>query len=265
MSSSAKDAFNRAAGSYDTTFEALPGTARIRRIVQTILLREYRPGTMVLELNAGTGTDALFLARHGVRVHATDLSPAMVEVIRHKAAENGLGDSLTAEVVDIGAIVSLRGRKFDGVFSDMGGLNCLRDLSGLPGVFREMLGPGAPMILCFMPPVSLWETLSFGMRGDWRNVRRRRAPEGCLVEVSGVPVRTFYHAPREVLRTFSGAFHHVGTVGLNIITPPPSSRAAHRRLRPILPLLERAEDLLAPFPPFNGIGDHAVMVFRRSP
>ena len=59
-----------------------PGPAR--------LLARIDPASTVLDAACGTGTDAAALARRGFRVHATDASPAMVEVAAARFAREAL-------------------------------------------------------------------------------------------------------------------------------------------------------------------------------
>lgn len=46
----------------------------------------FRPGTRVLDVGCGAGTNALFLARSGFRASGTDLAPAAIEAARGRAA-----------------------------------------------------------------------------------------------------------------------------------------------------------------------------------
>ncbi|MEU4193880.1 class I SAM-dependent methyltransferase [Kribbella sp. NPDC026611] len=55
----------------------------------------------VLELGAGHGRDALFLARQGFSVHATDFSDAALDQLRHEAQREGLDDRVTAALHDV--------------------------------------------------------------------------------------------------------------------------------------------------------------------
>ncbi len=90
--------------------------------------------TRLLEVGAGTGRDALFFQDHGLRVVATDLSPAMVRRCRDKG--------LSAHVMDILA-PDLPAGSFDAIHA----LNCLlhvpgRDLPVALTALRELVAPG---------------------------------------------------------------------------------------------------------------------------
>jgi SAM-dependent methyltransferase len=258
------DVFNGSAASYDAAFESLPGTPRLRRILHGYMLRVFQPGGHILELNAGTGTDAVFLASHGIHVHATDGSAAMVREIDEKVKSRGLDHLVTTGVLDLSGIGSLRAGPFDGVLSNLGGINCLPDPGPLLNALPLLLRPGAHALLCFMPDMSLWETAAFAVRGQWKNARRRRNTAGCVAQIDGGRVRTYYHSPVTLARSSLPGLTHRATIGLNIITPPPSSASAHAILRPLLPVLERLEDLLAPHPPLNRMGDHVLVILRRA-
>ncbi|WP_434361191.1 class I SAM-dependent methyltransferase [Parasalinivibrio latis] len=57
-----------------------------------------RPGALALDIGCGQGRDTLMLARHGYAVVAVDRSPAAIEHIIMKAAEEGI--SIDAKVAD---------------------------------------------------------------------------------------------------------------------------------------------------------------------
>lgn len=58
------------------------------RHVQDIL--RYRTGGSVLEIGAGEGRNALFLARHGFAVTAQDISEASIKKLQERAREQGV-------------------------------------------------------------------------------------------------------------------------------------------------------------------------------
>jgi cyclopropane fatty-acyl-phospholipid synthase-like methyltransferase len=55
----------------------------------------------VLELGAGQGRDALYFARQGFSVHATDFSEAALNQLRLTAQHDGLDDRVTAALHDV--------------------------------------------------------------------------------------------------------------------------------------------------------------------
>jgi 2-polyprenyl-3-methyl-5-hydroxy-6-metoxy-1,4-benzoquinol methylase len=73
-------------------------------------------GARVLEVGSGAGLLAVALARRGLRVHAVDRVPRMVELTRQHATESGATDALTVGVGDA-ADLAFRNDSFDLVVS----------------------------------------------------------------------------------------------------------------------------------------------------
>ncbi|MFN0156676.1 MAG: class I SAM-dependent DNA methyltransferase [Bacteroidota bacterium] len=258
-----RKAFDNSASTYDDEFDALPATKRLRRMYGDILLTYFSPNQTILELNCGTGTDALFLAQHGVHVHATDLSPQMIEKAREKTGQRQTSGRMTFGVLPFSELDQLRGQQFDGAFSNMGGLNCIKDLGDIANELGAIVRPGGYLIVVVMTDFSFIETLAFLFRGNIKSAFRRSNPDGCLADVHGGKVQTFYHSPQNIKKVFCESFTHVVTMGLNIFTPPPSSVNAYRRFGSILPILEKIDDALCRVYPFNRIGDHSMVVLQR--
>ncbi|MGA9116560.1 MAG: class I SAM-dependent methyltransferase [Bacteroidota bacterium] len=259
----ARAAFEAAAASYDAHFEAGPGTPLLRLRVHELLRGLFPPGSRVLELNCGTGTDAIALARGGVHVMATDGAPRMISLVREKAYAEGLEAMISTQVLPLERLEDLVGTRFDGIFSNLGGLNCLADIRPLLHPLALLLPPGAPLALGLMGRFCLWETASSLASGDvGRALRRLRGSFPARVAERHFTV--FYHSPGELRRRLGDAFVHERTLGLNILTPPPTSDRARRRLGRLLPLLEEADRLLSGIRPFHALGDHYVAVFRRT-
>ncbi|HBY98317.1 MAG TPA: class I SAM-dependent methyltransferase, partial [Chloroflexi bacterium] len=129
-------AFDHAAASYDAAFTDTHLGRLLREAVWARLAQQFQPGMHILELNCGTGEDAIWLARRGLRVTATDNSPGMLAVARGKAGRAGVDDRIEFRRLDLGEIGEWRfeveGERreredgpagFDGVLSNFGGLN----------------------------------------------------------------------------------------------------------------------------------------------
>ncbi len=127
------EAFSRTAEKYDQFGDDHPHLKRLRHKVYDHLDRVLQPGSSILELNAGTGTDAVYLAQQGYRVHATDIAPGMLQRVRDKVADLGLGERVTVQACSFTDLDQVQGGPFDAVFSDLGGLNCIPDLAPVIG------------------------------------------------------------------------------------------------------------------------------------
>src|ERR1700742_2973993 len=79
-----------------------------RQRVRTHVLTLLEPGSSILELNAGTGTDAIFFAQQGHRVHATDIAEGMQARLREKVRAQGLDGRITTELRSFTDLANLR-------------------------------------------------------------------------------------------------------------------------------------------------------------
>jgi len=191
----------------------------------------------VLECNAGTGTDALWLARQGCQVLATDVAPQMVDITQAKTQQAGLKDRIEAVVCsmqDIGTNpVIARSAPFDLMLSDFGGLNCLSpdEIRQLNTNLRDVMAPDAMLALVVMSRFSWWETLYFLLKGKPRTAFRRHnrgAVEARLDAQTTIP--TWYYSPKELSELLPGfRLHKCYPVGFWL---PPSYLDPFFRYRP---------------------------------
>src|SRR5271157_2351459 len=113
------------ASAYDLEFTHTSIGRFMRQAVWRRMDARFQPGQRVLELNCGTGEDAAHMALRGVRVFATDQSSEMTSVAEAKAARLGLNHLITVKQLSIDELGLLDGEVFDGVLSNVGGLNCV--------------------------------------------------------------------------------------------------------------------------------------------
>ncbi|MEH0416718.1 class I SAM-dependent methyltransferase [Streptomyces sp. B21-083] len=73
----------------------------------------------VLELGAGHGRDALYFARCGFTVQATDFSPVGLEQLRGAAQDTGVAKRVTTTVHDVRRPLHLADASVDAVFAHM--------------------------------------------------------------------------------------------------------------------------------------------------
>lgn len=256
-------AFDKAAPVYDALYESLPAIRRFRSITSKLFLELFPPGARVLEINCGTGNDALFLARHGRHVVATDVSSGMIGEVERKVSQAGLTGSVIPLQRSFAELHTLATSGFDGALSNLGGLNCTDDLPSVASDLGRLLKPGSYFIASVMPPFCAWETVAYLCRLRWEDAFRRMRKGGALANLHGGKVRTFYYTPGAFKNIFSPLFDHVKTVGLAVFSPPPNFERTYAWIGKSARLLERADEALAWIPPFRAMGDHYVTVLRR--
>jgi len=255
--------FDTVAVDYDAVFTDTPLGRRQREIVHNRLRAIVRPDMTILELNCGTGEDAVWLAQHGARVTATDLSEGMLEVAAHKAIRHAMEERITFRRMSLEEFLndapSDLGR-FDLIVSNFDGLNCVADLSPLPDALAAHLNPGGEAMLVFMNPICLMEILGMTALGRWNKALQRLRRGGLPVHIGNdVFLRTYFHPVGRTIRTFRGRFvlRRVEAVGLT--TPPTLMRGFYDRHTKLFRALHGIEDFLSSIPPFNRIGDHVLI------
>ena len=104
-SSAAALFYGSIAGSYDDERQQHAAWEKERELFESNLLPLLNPGLDVLELGSGTGLFTIPIARRCGHVTAIELSPAMAEIMKQKAAREGLGniDCLTGDIEEIDA------------------------------------------------------------------------------------------------------------------------------------------------------------------
>jgi ubiquinone/menaquinone biosynthesis C-methylase UbiE len=258
------DAFTRTAARYDAFADDHPHLTRMREQVYATVTRRVPPDARLLELNAGTGTDAVALATRGFTVHATDVAAGMLERIAPKAAALGVGDRVTVQSCSFLELENITGGPYDAVFSDLGGLNCVADLSVVARGIDHLLAPGGTAVLVVMPPICLWE-LALVFVGQFRLAVRRLHRHGTRAHLEGREFMVHYFSPRHVRAAFGADYTLVELRGLAVITPTAESKNFAKRHRRMYGALSWLDDRLAPHAPFSRWGDFFVLVLRRSP
>ncbi len=237
-------AFDQLAPEYDALWTDAPVGRLQRDAVWCRILPIFRAGDRVLDLGCGTGEDAAWLMRLGMRVTAIDASSEMVK----RAQARGVD----ARVLAIENILRIE-EQFDVVLSNFGALNCVADV----GRMAPLVRPGGYAVLCIMGRFCLWETASYLLRGCARKAFRRST--GSYFH-SGFGVRVFYPTVRNLRRTFAPEFELISTAGIGICVPPSYVRG----LPPaVLRVFGEIDRWIGGLPVARSLADHRLLIFRR--
>jgi SAM-dependent methyltransferase len=248
------------AGTYDETFTDTVLARALRRMVWQRLEHTFRHSKRVLELGCGTGEDAVRLALGGIQVVAADPSARMIQVARRKAHLHDCERRIEFHCLDMEALgPALDGETYEGVFSNFGAVNCVRDLPALVADIAGRLAPGAPLVWVVMGRHVPWEWVWYLARGEWNKAWRRLGPGG--VKWRGLHIS--YPTPAELARLLRPHFavRHVAALGFAL---PPSYAAGWLGRSPrLLAGLTRLERLAQRCSVFAHLSDHYIIEATR--
>jgi SAM-dependent methyltransferase len=271
--------FDDMAADYDRSFTASAIGSLMRQAVWRRLDARFGAGDRVLELNCGTGTDAVHLARRGVRVLATDIAPAMLELTRAKVVQAGLEDLVEVRQLAIEELKMQNAKcknegattesfcilnsafciPFDGALSNFGGLNCVADFRGVAAGLAACLRPGAMALLCVMGPLAPWEWAWYLWRGQPAKAIRRLRRGG--VAWRGLTIR--YPSIGSLRRAFAPWFRLRRASAVGALLPPSYIESWAVRRPRLLARLNRWERRLETLPPLPWLADHYLLELER--
>ena len=233
-------AFDREAVGYSARWDSRPAVRVFRARVLAAVVRAVQPPARVLDLGCGVGTDARLLTALGYDVRGIDVSAEMVA----RARERGVN-------ADVGSVQELGEHgSFEVVLSNFGVLNCV-PTDGAARAVRRVLAPGGAFVCVTISRHCPAEQLALVGRGRWPFRRGR------TTAVRGVPVRLVYPSPQDWLRALGSGFHRERVEGLGVFVAPPDLGG-----RPGVGTAIEAR--LATCPGLRTLGDHTLIVFRRT-
>ena len=258
------EAFSRTAEKYDSFADNHPNQSRMRKKVYSHLERFVPAGSRLLELNAGTGTDAIELAKRGYIIHATDIAAGMLERLQSKVQNFDLSRKVTVQQCSFTNLEKINGVPYDAVFSDLGGLNCIPDLSPVIEQLPKVLKPGGFVTWVLMPPVCLWELAEI-FRGHPKLAFRRFSHNGTPAHLEGLNFTVYYFTPEKVRNWFGEDFVCLSIEGLSVITPTAESKNFAKRYLRLYRTLSWLDDRLASRRPWRGWGDFFMITMQYLP
>lgn len=258
------DAFSKQSIHFDSDDQSNPILKLWRKRVYNHVNQYIKPSSTILEINAGTGIDALYFVKQGHIVHTTDLSTGMISQIKQKSKIFELKGRLTYQQCSFEELDSIGINKVDYLFSNFGGLNCTNDLSKVTCHFPQLLNPEGIVTLVIMPPFSPWELL-WVFKGKLKQALRRLSKQGTLAHLENENFRIYYHSISSIKKALGTSFQLIKCESLGVCSPPPGSVQFHAKHPRLTKLLERLDTSLANIMPFNRWGDHIIATYQYNP
>lgn len=256
-------AFDQMAREYDDVFtKSMIGRAQ-RDAVWSVLTQIFQSGNHILELNCGTGEDALFLARNAISVTACDASEQMIRI-----ASDRLRLEAPAAQVQFNLLPTERLRElesttmFDGTLSNFSGLNCVADLNQTAKDLATLLPLGAPLLVCLSTRFCMWEMLWFLLHGNFRKAFRRCSGRA-IAKVGEFTVDVYYPTLRQLQRLFAPSFVLRSCMAVGVTVPPSYVESWIRSHPKLLTALQVIDKTISRYPGFRVLGDHMLLHFER--
>jgi ubiquinone/menaquinone biosynthesis C-methylase UbiE len=257
-------AFGKQAPVFDDQYRGDTIIQYKRQRVRALLQQALPPQSQVLELNSGTGEDAIWLAQQGHRIHATDISPGMQAVLQEKVTAAQLTASISTELCSFTQLEQLQRKgPYDCIFSNFAGLNCTGELHKVLASFDALLVPGGKAVLVVLPKFCLWEFLLL-FRGKCKTAFRRLLHQnGAPAHLEGQHFTCWYYNPSYIQQQLGPSFKVINLEGLCTLVPP--SYIAHfaERHPKLYQWLRRKEDKWRARWPWKYWGDYYIIVLEK--
>lgn len=257
-------AFSKQALIFDDIYGSNPIIQYKRERVRGHVLKFIKSGSEILELNSGTGEDAIWFAQNGFLVHATDISEGMQEMLVKKIHSNNLDSKITYEICSFNDLSELKNKgPFDSIFSNFAGLNCTGELNKVLDSFDPLLKPGGIVTLVILPRFCLWETLLF-FRGNFKTAFRRFfSKNGVKAHIEGEYFTCWYYDPSYVINRMNKKYTILDIEGLCTIVPPSYLENFPMKRPGLFMRLKKLEMKYKNSWPWKSIGDYYIISMQK--
>lgn len=217
--------FDHIASTYDSLYTHSPigllQRKRVWKYIENIL--PDLSGYEMLELNCGTGEDAVLFDDGGLNIVATDISVEMLKVTEKKAEQFSMQNKISSHFLDLETLnENLFDKKFDLIFSNFGGINSINPAS-LKSLFNKlpsMLNPGGRFVGVVMPRFCAWEAMFFLLRCQFGKAFRRFTSKDVPSEIPGTGAKMWYYHPSQLKTWSKGKFRLVSLRPVGVALPP---------------------------------------------
>ncbi|RIA10114.1 ubiquinone/menaquinone biosynthesis C-methylase UbiE [Flavobacteriaceae bacterium MAR_2010_72] len=267
MSRLEENAINKGFSKISHYYEALDKTSSLihwmRTRVRTHITKNLTAQSSILEINSGSGIDAVYFTKKGHTVHAIDLAVGMIDHVKSKIISEGLESRLSCEVLSFEELDKLSHKKYSYLFSNFGGLNCcsIKTLEKVFNSFHHILDPQAVITLVIMPKFCIWECLRL-FKGN-KNAFRRLKRNGVMANIGGEEVRVYYHSAKKIKAILEPNFtdfyiENIGFIG------PTGNQVNFPEKHPILfNILNKLDNISNQIPFLKGYGDYYILSARK--
>lgn len=255
-----KQAFDNYAFDYDKHFTySSIGKAQRNQVYR--FTEEYVNGTnALLEINCGTGEDAVLFSTKVKRILGTDISSAMINVADKKKGSIANIEFKCCNATEIDSVTS---EKYDLVFSNFGGLNCLseEELIQFRSALSSLVKTKTKLLFVIMGTKCTWERFYYFIKG--KTINRRLVKEGVNTTISGSSFTTYYYSPDAFFELFKDEYQLVDKKPIGLFIPPSYLQHFFRNKKLLLKPFVLLEQLLSRYSWQANYADHYLIVLEK--
>jgi ubiquinone/menaquinone biosynthesis C-methylase UbiE len=262
-------AFDPLADMYDATFSnSLVGyEQRMAGRKHLLSFLAGKKNLKILEINCGTGEDALWLASLGHTVIATDKSASMIQVAQKKVMDVP-GNSVTFRCCNIEEelISAFPTEKFDLIFSNFSGLNCIspKSFDEVTQQLLYLLNTNGHLAAVIFGKYSLWEMTYFLLKADFKSAFRRWGNKQVNVQLNeSISQTVYYYSPGRFVRMLS-PFKLVTKKPIGIAIPPSYMEPAMQKRQRFFKTLVNFEKRMSWFTAGSALADHTYVLLKKN-
>lgn len=254
--------FDAAALSYDASFtHSKIGKAQRTAVYQLVkpFLKNNKRST-VLEINCGTGEDAIWLSQFSDKIVATDQSKKMVAIAKSKGIHH---ENIHYQVLDSNDIEQIN-EPIDLIFSNFGGLNCLNpnELEKFIVNASKTLVLNGLLVMVIMPKNTLWERFYFFLKLEWSKMfRRKKAFATVLVE--GTAIKTYYYNTNEIIKWGQNNFNFITKSPIGFFVPPSYIEPFAKKHNQLFNCLTKADKFVENWSFLSNYSDHYLLILEK--
>jgi ubiquinone/menaquinone biosynthesis C-methylase UbiE len=259
--------FDHIASTYDADFTSST-IGQLQRKAVWDKLEKILPsleGMDVLELNCGTGEDAVLFGDRGFTIVATDVSREMLRMLDAKVKGNSLQHRISSRYLDLNDFdADAFEKKFDLVFSNFGGINCIKPES-LQRLFKQLssvLKPGGEVLAVVMPRFCLLESLYFLATFQLKKIFRRRSKQPAIVNLGNYSFPVWYYNPNQIAALTADKFEVVAKYPIGLFIPPSYLERFFSGRKRALSILYRLEKKLNGLSSLSAWSDHYIIELK---
>lgn len=220
-----------------------------------------KPNNKILELNSGSGIDAIYFAKKGFSVLATDIADGSQKYIESKIKKFKI-DNLKFKKYSFLDLNKLKNKHFDYVFSNFGGLNCTNELDKVVKSLNLILKKDAIVTFVIMGKYYPWDWI-YILKGKFKRAFIRQKKNGTIANVEGESIKTYYHTPKKIKSLFKKDYDFLHCENLGVFYPSVNhtSITKYKKMIKKLILLETKINKKKLIP--IGIGDYFIISFKK--